>query len=122
MGASRGIDSAGRLARKWILVEHPAINSRQLTSALVQLGFKRKGGSGSHSDWIDLGPPLRTVHIVLAKKELQIPLLKAFLKEADVSLEEFMIALGGRHKKQALRERKLLERRAAAEAADPDSA
>ena len=91
-------------------MDYPDISSDELLKALRKLGFqppKTKTG-GSHKTFFKVLHDDRTVKctIVLNKKSIPKGTLENLMDQGEIELEEFMYALGGRHKKAAKQERK----------------
>lgn len=87
----------------------PAVSSRELESALKKLGFKAGKTSGSHRAYRLKGNPDRTCTVVTGKSEIPDGTTRSALRQAGIEPSEFLLALGGKHKKAEKRRLKAIK-------------
>jgi predicted RNA binding protein YcfA (HicA-like mRNA interferase family) len=73
--------------------ELPALNARKVIRALKRAGFVEDRQKGSHLILIHPGTKARTVIPVHGSKTIKKPLLRAIIRDANLSVEEFVALL-----------------------------
>jgi predicted RNA binding protein YcfA (HicA-like mRNA interferase family) len=73
--------------------ELPALNARKVIRALKRAGFVEDRQKGSHLILIHLRKKARTVIPIHGSKTIKKPLLRAIIRDANLSVEEFVALL-----------------------------
>jgi predicted RNA binding protein YcfA (HicA-like mRNA interferase family) len=73
--------------------ELPALNARRVIRALKRAGFVEDRQKGSHLILIHASKKARTVVPVHGSKTIKKPLLRAIIRDANLSVEEFVVLL-----------------------------
>lgn len=68
----------------------PALNARKVIRALKRAGFVEDRQKGSHLILIQPHTKSRTVIPIHGSRTIKKPLLRAILREANLSIKEFM--------------------------------
>ena len=73
--------------------ELPALTARKVIRALKRAGFVEDRQKGSHLILIHTSKKARTVIPVHGSKTIKKPLLRAIIRDANLSVEEFVALL-----------------------------
>jgi predicted RNA binding protein YcfA (HicA-like mRNA interferase family) len=73
--------------------ELPALSARKVIRALKRAGFVEDRQKGSHLILIHAHKKARTVIPIRGNKTIKKPLLRAIIRDANLSLEEFVALL-----------------------------
>jgi predicted RNA binding protein YcfA (HicA-like mRNA interferase family) len=73
--------------------ELPALTARKVIRALKRAGFVEDRQKGSHLILIHPGKKARTVIPVHGSRTIKKPLLRAIIRDANLSIEEFVALL-----------------------------
>jgi predicted RNA binding protein YcfA (HicA-like mRNA interferase family) len=68
----------------------PSLNARKVVRALKRAGFVEDRQKGSHLVLIQPGTNARTVVPVHPRRTIKKPLLRAILRDANLSVDEFL--------------------------------
>lgn len=90
-------------------LDYPDISSEQLITALKKLGFKppKTKTGGSHKTYYKQTPTgTRTCTVVEGRKSIPKGTLGGILSQGQIELEDLLMSLGGRYKREVKRERR----------------
>lgn len=73
----------------------PPLSSREVLAALEKLGYVPVRQRGSHIRMRHLSDPARKPVTVLAQQEIKPDLVRKIIKDANLTVEEFMKLLRG---------------------------
>jgi len=68
----------------------PSLNARKVVRALKRAGFVEDRQKGSHLILIHPGTKARTVVPIHSNRSIKGPLLRAIVRDADLTVEEFI--------------------------------
>lgn len=70
------------------MAQLPVISGKRAVAALERAGYSVRGQKGSHISLVHLGPPRRLI-VVPLHKELDRGTLRAIIRQADLTVEQF---------------------------------